>query len=672
MRISSADPAAAGTRLYHCGTLSYSKTAVAMLFGWLLWGDFCFTLMETVVPSILPLKLKGLGCSNWLMGLIMTTAPGILNMTVCPWVSFKSDRHRGRWGRRIPFIIWTMPFLCACLALLGWSDDITTWLRNNATILSDVTPATMTIALIALFLIMFQFFNMFVASVLCYLFNDVVPQQFLGRFIGAFRIVGIGAGALYNYFIFKYAESHMREIFIGAAILYLIGFGLTCLMVKEGEYPPIEGESAVESRGIAGIRTFFRECFSHKFYWLIFTVSAVNAVTLPMGTFTVFFQKEMGLTLDQIGKLTAASSVAMMVAMFFVATFVDRWHPLRTTVYSLVFSAIGISMSWIWIFVTLPGNYFFWLSLGTLLIAAFQSSITIVSTLPKDMRLFPKSRFGQFCSAQAMLRSLATVAAGISTGLFIDGIKWLCRGSDFAYRFNFLWTLFFTVAAAGVALYTYRYWYKLGGDAHYQPPAPWSEKGIEETVVVTTVGPQRKWLKLAFLLFDAIMLFSVLGLIPLMWWIYSRQAMTAFRWYCILILPLSLVVGLLWSRVRLGIAADMARAQRGERLRNGIPHHGMLIILGSQYLPALGLWVFQVVIAINLKMEHGAIVFGIANVITNLLLVGAIRLLAGTERGYAVRIDSFLATAPEETANVPASTNGQADDVTPENAPIPA
>jgi len=71
-------------------------------------------------------------------------------------------------------------------------------------------------------------------------------------------------------------------------------------------------------------------------------------------------------------------------------------------------------------------------------------------------------------------------------------------------------------------------------------------------------------------------------------------------------------------------------------------------------------------------MEHGAIVFGIANVITNLLLVGAIRLLAGTERGYAVRIDSFLATAPEETTNIPASTNGQADDATPDNAPIPA
>jgi hypothetical protein len=50
--------------------LTYTKAGLFVLFSWLLWGDFCYTLMEAVVPSILPLKLKGLGCSNWLMGLI--------------------------------------------------------------------------------------------------------------------------------------------------------------------------------------------------------------------------------------------------------------------------------------------------------------------------------------------------------------------------------------------------------------------------------------------------------------------------------------------------------------------------------------------------------------------------------------------------------------------------
>ena len=42
---------------FRVGTLQYTRSSLAMLFVWLLWGDFCFTLMETVVPSILPLKL---------------------------------------------------------------------------------------------------------------------------------------------------------------------------------------------------------------------------------------------------------------------------------------------------------------------------------------------------------------------------------------------------------------------------------------------------------------------------------------------------------------------------------------------------------------------------------------------------------------------------------------
>ena len=100
-----------GGKQYHCGALTYTKMGLTALFAWLLWGDFCFTLMEAVGPSVLPLKLKSLGCSNWLIGLVLTTVPNIFTMTVCPYVSVKSDRYRSRWGRRIPFIVWTMPFL---------------------------------------------------------------------------------------------------------------------------------------------------------------------------------------------------------------------------------------------------------------------------------------------------------------------------------------------------------------------------------------------------------------------------------------------------------------------------------------------------------------------------------------------------------------------------------
>jgi MFS family permease len=630
-------------KTYHCGTLTYTKAGLFALFAWLLWGDFCYTMMEAVVPSILPLKLKSLGCSNWLMGLILTTAPGILNMTVCPYVSFKSDRYRSKWGRRIPFILWTMPFLCGSLALIGLGDDLCGILQRNSEFLRQFTPATITIALLAGFLIMFQFFNMFVGSVFWYLFNDVVPAQFLGRFMGMFKIVGTGAGALYNFFIFRFAESHMREIFLGAAVLYLLGFGIACLMVKEGEYPPLEGETDGSSRGLKGIKLFFKESFSHKFYWFRFYAGAFSAVAGAIGMFGIFFNQEMGLSLDQIGKIAAVSSVAMMAAMYFMAIFVDRWHPLRILTYGSLFGVLSHLMMLVWAFVTIPGNYFFWLNLGNVVIGSFLLALLNVASLPCDMRTYPQSRFGQFCSAQAMVRSAFTVAAGIFAGLFIDGMRSLCHGSDYAYRLNCVWTTVFLGISAVFMVKSYVEWHRLGGDKHFHPPAPWSPEGLEEMPIVPTVGPQTKWLNIAFLLFDAIMGLSVLSLPVLMGWMYANHQMVALKWYGLAVLPLSLGAGACWMLLKQKIRRDIAAANAGSPLRNGIPHHGMLMIFSSKFLLAVGIWVCQVLVTISLNLEGGAIVFGIANGLTNFLLIGTLYLMCRVERGFSVTVDERYA-----------------------------
>ncbi|MFA6569188.1 MAG: MFS transporter [Victivallales bacterium] len=639
-------------KTYHCGTLTYTKVGLAMLFGWLLWGDFCFTLMEAIVPSILPLKLKTLGAPNWLMGVILTAAPGVLNMTICPWVSFKSDRYRSKWGRRIPFIILTMPFLCAFLVLLGWSDDICRLLQSWSPEMRAHAPATVTIGLISLFLILFKFFDMFVGSVFWYLFNDVVPTQFLGRFMGAFRIVGIGAGALYNWFIFKYANTHMREIFTGVSLLYFIGFGLMCLLVKEGKYPPVEGEADKDNKGWGGLKTFFRESFSHKFYWFKFLSNSFSAISLSIYVFMVFFYQEMGLSLDQIGKTGAIASVAIMAAILFMATFVDRWHPLRLSTYASVFGVIGSLVLGVWLFVTLPGNYYFWIGLGGALAGTLLTALVATASFPCEMRVFPQSRFGQFCSAQAMLRSTCTTVSGILAGLFIDLMKGVFHGSDFGYRFMFIWISVFGAISATFLVLTYIEWLRLGGDSHFHPPAPWSPSGVEEMPITSTIGPQSKWLKISFLFFDGIMLLSVFSTPVMMWWMQVKHVSFAFKWYGLLVLPLSILAWWCWIVLKKSIYRDMSAAREGKPLRNGIPHHGMLVLVGSQYLILFGIWIAEVVVTISMNMESATLAFGITRVVTNFLLVGVIWLFCRIERGYSTRIDVNLSVLEDDRALV--------------------
>ena len=59
-------------KTWTAGTLTYTTTGLMALFAWLLWGDFCFTLMAVMVPNVLPLKLNQLGASNMLLVLLVT------------------------------------------------------------------------------------------------------------------------------------------------------------------------------------------------------------------------------------------------------------------------------------------------------------------------------------------------------------------------------------------------------------------------------------------------------------------------------------------------------------------------------------------------------------------------------------------------------------------------
>ena len=47
-----------GKTVYHCGTLDYTRKTLIYLFIWMLWGDFCYTMMEMLIPTLLPLPQR--------------------------------------------------------------------------------------------------------------------------------------------------------------------------------------------------------------------------------------------------------------------------------------------------------------------------------------------------------------------------------------------------------------------------------------------------------------------------------------------------------------------------------------------------------------------------------------------------------------------------------------
>lgn len=456
---------------YSVGTLVYTRMSLLVLCGWLLWGDFCFMVMETVLMRIMPLKLKAMNAPNVFMMVIITTIPSVMNFFLNPILSFRSDRYRSRWGRRIPFLIFATPFIVLFLALLGFSEQISAWIYN---LLSGYIPKLSSVyvgmVVITILVLCFHFFHMFVLSVYYYLFNDVMPRKYLARFLSLYRIVGVGAMALFNYFIFKYAQTHMRGIFLGTAALFFVSFTAMCFFVKEGQYPPPLENIGRRTGIIASMHTYFTECFKLPFYWFFFLGNAFWNVANCINTFNIFMYLSIGLSLDQMGRVAGISGAVSVMLLYPAGMLADKIHPIRVMIMAKVGIAVITPINMIFLFFNFERGMAFWICVAITCALLPLNVMYSASSLPMYMRLLPKDRYGQFSSADAMVRAFSLIVGSVLAGLFIDMMKRIHPGSDFCYRYIPVWIFVFEICSLVLLFLLYRKWKEYGGLKNYVPP----------------------------------------------------------------------------------------------------------------------------------------------------------------------------------------------------------
>jgi len=394
------------------GTLVYTKKTLFSVFFWILWGDFCLQFMEVVVASVLPVMMSQWKAPAILIGLFVTTIPGLFNFVITPLVSVWSDRHRGRLGRRIPFLLVPTPFVVLFLLGIAGTEPLARGLV--ALTGGAVTFEAGRLVVLGLMIVAFQVAHMVVASVYYYLFNDVVPEPRMGRFLGLFRVVSIAAGACFHFFVFGHANEHAAAIFAWSALLYGLGFGMMCLKVREGEYP---APDAVDARHpFHAALVLLKECFSTRFFRTYALFNGALAFAMAWNAFLQVMRVNVGVSYANIGMLMGIASGISALTSYPVGVFVDRFRPFVVAIAGLALLAAGQLLYLPLFSPALPASSAFTVMGMAVLVTTVGLSVFQGAAMALHMYVFPKERYGQFCGSLAMLNSLAAMAGGLVAG----------------------------------------------------------------------------------------------------------------------------------------------------------------------------------------------------------------------------------------------------------------
>ncbi len=445
-------------RTWRNGTLVYTAGGLAVLFLWLMWGDFAYSMKDRATGTVAALMLKKFDVSDFLFGIIMISFPNFTNIFLCPIVSYRSDRHRGRFGRRIPYLLLTTPFIVTGLAGLGFTPFLAGLIRQ-AVGAEHISYNLTALLVFCFFWIILDFGTTLAGAIFNALATDVVPTEFLGRFFAMFRAVSLGCAFLFNYFVMGYAETHALVIFLGLAALYGIGLFSICLKVKEGEYPPPEAETSGPPTVKSAVKTYFRECFSLPYYRWVIMASVVSGFSVvPFNIYGIFYAKSLNMDMDFYGKVSSLICLVSFVLSFFLGWFSDRFHPIRTGMVSMALQTVILFIGGR---IATTESVFAWLFLVQG-ISIMSYNTLMASYAP---RLFPREYFAQFNSAMMLINALASVIGAPLVGKFLD-----LTGNHYPHLFTIGGVI--GLCGLGCFVMVYRGYQRYGGDSGYIAPAP--------------------------------------------------------------------------------------------------------------------------------------------------------------------------------------------------------
>ena len=290
-------------------------------------------------------------------------------------------------------------------------------------------------------------FNGVVLAIFSYYYWDVVPEMVLGRFNSMVKIFTAMACLVWSFWVVGYAENHMKLVYIGVSVFCLSAYLLSVWRVKEGEYPPPAPRK--NTNLLEPLYEYFSDCFSKPYYLWIFFGSLCFQLGNQGNNFAFFyFRYDLGMDLGTTGWISGMSQTATIIfGLLFgysAGSMVDRLLPLRV----------------------IPVTYFIWTLLvfiSFFVVHDKQSAVVMaccvnlllfvfgVALSAATVKMFPREKIGQFCSAQACFTATGVMILNpLVISPFFDWIKY--------NRAAYLWSSVFYFLAGLISVKVYFNW----------------------------------------------------------------------------------------------------------------------------------------------------------------------------------------------------------------------
>ncbi|HEY1148933.1 MAG TPA: MFS transporter [Pseudoduganella sp.] len=390
----------------HPATLfRYSAWGLAAIVCGLLIGELGIAMRERwALPTGL-VVLRRHGASDTTISLLLSTLPAIISVFVVPRIGYYSDHFRSRWGRRRPFLLATSLLGAAAMVCVAFSPALA---QLSHALLGSWSPGltALSIGWFCVFWTIFDCAAITTTALYNGLVNDVIPRGFVGRFYAVFRIVGLSVAIGFNTSVFALTDAYLFEVLLAIALIFGLALPLMCLITRER---PLDDAPAPALKPFRASWPRLQGGFLWK--CAMFMLAAVTFS--PFNTFSQSYAQDLGISLRELGSLTASAYAVSIASAFGVGWLVDRFGAVRVSA-ALMGAYCLIALGGFVLVRDADGFRYFFLAHVIVSGAYF----TAASSMP--IALFPRLDFVRFNASKDIMVAFATIAVSTVQGPVLD------------------------------------------------------------------------------------------------------------------------------------------------------------------------------------------------------------------------------------------------------------